>query len=125
MTKNEIRSIIEKAFEGVTLEDGTSILQTQVIDKHGEGYTNQEFRALAAKDIGHDWKLLTLKELDECLTAYLDDKGFRYYIPALMCSILDSYAPASMRVIDTLRSLYPKEPKRPAGRSSEIRLGQV
>jgi hypothetical protein len=49
MTKNEIQAIIEKAFAGVTLEDGTSILQTHVIDKYGEGYTDEEFEALAAK----------------------------------------------------------------------------
>lgn len=112
MNKNEIRSIIEKAFEGVTLEGGTSFLQTEIIDNYGEEYTDKEFNALPEKDITHDWKLVTVNDLDKLHTAHLDDKGFRYYIPALMCRFLDTYPvdvlnPGSMRQIGTLSSLYP------------------
>ncbi len=106
MDKNQIKSLIREAFNDVTLESGTSILQTQVIDEWPVGYTKEAFDALMQKDITHDWKLLTVEDLDKCEIAHLDDKGFRYYIPALMCSVLDSYQPVAMRVIGTLRSLY-------------------
>ena len=109
MDKNQIRSLIREAFNEVTLESGTSILQTRVIDEWPVGYTKKEFDALVEKDIADDWQLLTVEDLDRCEIAHLDDKGFRYYIPALTCSVLDSYSPASMRVIGTLRSLYPRK----------------
>ncbi len=101
MDKNQIKSLIREAFNDVTLESGTSILQTQVIDEWPVGYTKEAFDALMQKDITHDWKLLTVEDLDKCEIAHLDDKGFRYYIPALMCSVLDSYQPVAMRVIGT------------------------
>jgi hypothetical protein len=107
--KDQIKSLIREAFNDVTLESGTSILQTQVIDEWPVGYTTKAFKALTQKDITHDWKLLTVEDLDNCEIAHLDDKGFRYYIPALMCSVLDSYQPGAMRVIGTLQSLYPSK----------------
>lgn len=103
----ELEAVIEKAFAKVTLGDGISILQSEVIDGYGEGYTDEEFDALPKREITNDWRALTLSDLDRCQVAHLDDKGFRYYIPALMCSLLKSYD-ISMRVIGTLSSLYPK-----------------
>ena len=41
--------------------------------------------------------------------AHLDALGFRYYIPALMLSVLNQYESSSMRVIGTLGGLYPKK----------------
>ena len=108
MNKTELRLIIEKAFVNVTLGDGISILQSEVIDKYGEGYTDTEFAALPRKEITEDWRKLTLSDLNRCQIAYLDDKGFRYYIPALMCSIWESFDRNEMRVIGTLGSLYPR-----------------
>ena len=43
----------------------------------------------------------------EC-TAHLDAAGFRYYIPALMLTLIENYDNSSMRDISTLMSLYPK-----------------
>src|SRR5215469_15804011 len=48
-------------------------------------------------------------ELERNCIAHLDALGFRYYIPALMLSVLDHYEPLSMRVIGTLAGLYPKK----------------
>lgn len=107
MNEAELRSVIEKAFAKVTLGDGISILQSEVIDAYGEGYTDTEFDELPQNEITNNWRALTLSDLDRCQVAHLDDKGFRYYIPALMCSLLKSYD-ISMRVIGTFRSLYPR-----------------
>ena len=51
---------------------------------------------------------MPLDELESECIAYLDALGFRYYIPALILSVLDHYE-SSMRVIGTLRGLYPKK----------------
>ena len=43
----------------------------------------------------------------DCI-AHLDGDGLRYYLPALMLSLLSDYDPRSMRVIGTIAALYPK-----------------
>ncbi|HXO88320.1 MAG TPA: DUF6714 family protein [Candidatus Acidoferrales bacterium] len=58
---------------------------------------------------GMQWSQVTLDELERDCTAHLDALGFRYYIQALMLSVLDRYEPSSMRVIGTLAGLYPKK----------------
>jgi hypothetical protein len=50
-----------------------------------------------------------LDELEGACIAHLDALGFRYYIPALMLSVLNHYESSSMRVIGTLIGLYPKK----------------
>lgn len=40
--------------------------------------------------------------------AHLDNEGLRYYLPALMLSLLSNYDPASMRVIETISALCPR-----------------
>jgi hypothetical protein len=50
-----------------------------------------------------------LGELERDSVAHLDALGFRYYIPALMLSVLEHYDSSSIRVIGTLTGLYPKK----------------
>jgi hypothetical protein len=47
--------------------------------------------------------------MDTSAIAHLDALGFRYYIPALMLSVLERYDSSSMRVIGTISGLYPKK----------------
>ncbi len=109
MDKSQIKAVIEKAFSNVTLDGGISILQTQAADKYRGGATDQEYAKLPSKEITHDWKKLSVKDLDNCAIGHLDSKGLRYYLPALMCSLLDNYDAGSMRVIGTISSLYPRQ----------------
>jgi hypothetical protein len=53
-----------------------------------------------------------LEELESESIAHLDALGFRYYIPALMLSVLDRYESSNLRVIGTLKGLYPKKDNR-------------
>jgi hypothetical protein len=48
-------------------------------------------------------------ELESESIAHLDALGFRYYIPALMLSVLSRYESSNLRVIGTLQGLYPKK----------------
>ena len=108
-TSLQIRSAVEgeirTAFRGVTLGQGISLRQAELID-------SQSVAASASSTRGEttgDWSRVPLEELERDCIAHLDAAGFRYYIPALMLSVLDHYDSSSMRVIGTLTGLYPKK----------------
>lgn len=107
MNQLEIRRTVESdiqiAFRGVTLGAGISLRQAQLAER------NAPSASLAPGEIVDDWSRVPLDELGRNCTAYLDASGFRYYIPALMLSVLNHYDSASMRVIGTLSSIYPKK----------------
>jgi hypothetical protein len=109
MNKEQIKKIIETAFDGVTLDGGISLDQTKVIDNYGRGISDNEFDALPNNEITNNWMEIPTSQLDEaeCL-AHFDRKGFKYYIPALMLRLLDDYDRTSMMTIGTLSILYPK-----------------
>lgn len=107
--EKDIREIIHSAFSGVSLGNGTSLRQAQVIDNYGEGVTDEEFKRLTLNEITNDWSKIPFEELELNCVAHLDAEGYRYYIPAFMLSVLNHYESSSMRVIGTLSSLYPKE----------------
>jgi len=99
---------IRDAFQGVQLGKGTSAGQTEVIDRYGEGCKPLQFEAIPLREVTNDWMSIPPDELERVQIAHLDAEGFRYYLPALMLSVLDDYDPCSLRVIGTLSALYPK-----------------
>ncbi|HEX8833098.1 MAG TPA: DUF6714 family protein [Abditibacteriaceae bacterium] len=110
MNADEIEKEIKDAFKGVKLDGGISLRQAQSIDNYGEGVTKEEFAALPQQDIIDDWTALTAELLDEyCIIPHFDEKGFRYYIPAYIISVLHEYDSRSERVSSTLSCLYPKK----------------
>jgi hypothetical protein len=107
--REEIVQEIRSAFAGVTLDGGISLEQTRVMDNYGRGVTPEQFRDLPKKEVTDDWAGIPNETLDEAdCTAFLDEKGFRYYIPALMIRMLDAYDEGSMMTIGTISRLYPK-----------------
>jgi hypothetical protein len=113
MTRAEAHTLIRTAFRGVCLDGGVSLRQAEVRDNWGRGVTEQEYRALPAGEVTDDWEALPLETLERYpLLAHLDARGFRYYIPAFMASVLECYEASSMRVISTLLALYPKQDER-------------
>lgn len=100
---------IRSGFQGVQLGQGVSARQTEVIDRYGEGFTAAQFDAIPRLEVTNDWSSVPSDELDRVQVAHLDAEGLRYYLPALMLSILENYDPGSMRVIGTLLALYPKK----------------
>src|SRR5947208_2159101 len=102
-SRHTIETDIEAAFRGVTLGTGLSLRQAQAADAYLPSAPH------AAEEILDDWSQVSLEELERNCTEHLDAGGFRYYIPALMLSVLSHYESASMRVIGTLHGLYPKK----------------
>jgi uncharacterized protein DUF6714 len=103
--ENEIRA----AFRGVTLGRGMSLRQAELADRFQDAVWKAHGASLGRGEISDDWSQVSLEELERDCIAHLDAEGFRYYIPALMLSLLDHYDSSSMRVIGTLSSLYPKK----------------
>ena len=114
-TRLEIRRAVESeiriAFRGVILGRGMSLRQAQLAGRPKGEIWNPNCASSAPEEVA-DWSKVPLDELDRDCIAHLDADGFRYYIPALMLSVLDNYDPASMRVIGTLSGLYPKDDHR-------------
>ena len=109
LSKDELKKEIEQAFQGVQLDGGLSLKQIKVIDNYGRDCSDEEFVALPRTEITDDWKSVPPEILDEVDgLAFLDQKGIRFYLPALMLRLLDNYDPASMMTIGTLSMLYPK-----------------
>lgn len=100
--REPVIAAIVAAFRGVRLGRGISLRQAQAIDQR------VPFAAVSESEITDDWSRIPLNELERECVALLDAEGFRYYIPALMLSVLNHCDPASMRVIGTLAALYPK-----------------
>ena len=108
MSVDEIKVEIRRAFSGVTLEGGISLDQTKVINNYGRDCSAEQFAALPLSEVTDDWTSIPTSVLDEAeCFAFLDDLGFRYYIPALMIRLLDNYDCGSMISVGTLSCLYP------------------
>jgi hypothetical protein len=107
--RRAVESEIRTAFRGVTLGRGISLRQAQLADGFQDTVRNAHFASPAHQEITDDWSRVPLDELERDCIAHLDALGFRYYIPALMLSVLNHYESSSMRVIGTLTGLYPKK----------------
>jgi hypothetical protein len=107
--RRAVESEIRKAFRGVTLGKGMSLRQSQLADRAYYGVGGMDAAPPSHAEITDDWSQVPMDELERCCIAHLDASGFRYYIPALMLSVLNHYDSSSMRVIGTLSGLYPKK----------------
>ena len=108
LLRSSVECAIRNAFQGVTLGRGISLRQAQLIDSRDID-RNTDFASLARQETTDDWSRVPFEELERNCVAHLDAPGFRYYIPALMLSVLSHYDSSSMRVIGTLTGLYPKQ----------------
>jgi hypothetical protein len=107
--RDSVESEIRLAFRGVTLGRGISLKQAEFIDGFRDSTWKAHSSSTADVEITDDWSRVALDELQCDCIAHLDALGFRYYIPALMLSVLNHYESSSMRVIGTLTGLYPKK----------------
>ena len=105
--RHQVERAIRNAFAGATLGRGVSLRQAEAIDA-GTLETDEDLRTVRAGEVVDDWSRVARAELDRDCVAHLDAEGLRYYLPALMLSLLDDYDHTSMRVIGTLAALYPK-----------------
>lgn len=109
---SQVRSSVEQkirtAFRGVTLGTGISLRRAELADSQSAP-SREHVESFTQREIIGDWSQVPLDELERAGVAHLDALGFRYYIPAPMLSVLDHYDSSSMRVIGTLKGLYPKK----------------
>ena len=111
--RQSLEDAIRAAFKGIKLEKGISLSQAEVIDRYGkdrEGrkVSNRQFDDLKFADERNDWTKLELSDLDRNNIAHMDGEGLRFYLPALMLSVINDYVPSSLRVIGTLSALDPR-----------------
>ncbi|SRR6266480_1478597 len=107
--RSAVESEIRMAFRGVTLGRGISLRQAQSADGFQDAVRKAHSASPMHGEITDDWSRVPVDELERDCIAHLDALGFRYYIPALMLSVLNDYESSSMRVIGTLTALYPKK----------------
>jgi hypothetical protein len=98
---------IRIAFRGVVLGGGISLRQAQIGDCYGD--PDESFEHLPPEEPTHDWTRVQLREDNSDCIAHLDAEGLRYYLPALMLSVLANYDAGSMRVIGTIIALDPRK----------------
>ena len=110
LDRKALEAEIQSAFHGVVLGNGISLGQAQVIDRTGDGFSDEQLAVLIPdREVKDDWSQIPFEELDSDCISHLDAEGLRYYIPALMLSLLDRYDRGSMRVISTISALDPRD----------------
>ncbi|HUF05499.1 MAG TPA: DUF6714 family protein [Aridibacter sp.] len=115
--RTKVENRIREAFKGVTLGDGISLHQTVIVNNYGRDDDDNEVSDLEwerrrSAGVIDNWEKIDFSrepEDDDFAIAHLDDEALRYYLPALMISVIEIYDPGSMRVIGTLDSLYPRK----------------
>ncbi len=85
---------IEEAFGHVVLGNGPSLRQMSIMDNYGRDdqgreISMQEYRNLKAVDETHNWRALTVDDLNKYnYLSHGDAESVRFYIPALMIQTL-------------------------------------
>lgn len=94
-------AFIQQAFNGVWLEDGTTIHEADL-----EGaYENDKVRLQAwAKDPEIDWKDIPDWKIERFASAlnFFDPQGWRFYIPAYMCWLLKNWRRSDSQTVDSV-----------------------
>jgi hypothetical protein len=113
LMNQEHRSVIESeiraAFRGVVLGSGVSLRQAQIKDCYADDVQGG-FDQLPPEEPADDWTKVQLRNDNTDCIAHLDAEGLRYYLPALMLSVISDYDHSSMRVIGTIHSLDHRGP---------------
>lgn len=85
-----LQNRIKAAFAGVKLGKGVSLRQARIMDDYGEGWSPQEFIVAKTQHETEDWTRITIAELEQFpFFAHLDAEGVRFYLPAVLCSLLE------------------------------------
>lgn len=107
LRRDELIRSIERAFDGVSREDGVSLNEAEVIDAYG---SEAERRAARGQDLEARWQEVSEAEIERHgdVLPFLDPKGWRYYLPAYMTwTIRRLGRSASMSVDSTIYTLAP------------------
>ena len=108
MDQSALENKLRVAFRGVVLGRGVSLRQAQIADCYGDDLQDQSFAHLPPEEPKDDWTRVQVRDDNSDCIAHLDAEGMRYYLPALMLSVLADYEAGSMRVIGTISALDPR-----------------
>ena len=108
MDQAALENKIRVAFRGVVLGGGVSLRQAQIADCYGDDVQDESFEHLPPEEPKDDWTRVQVRDDNSDCIAHLDAEGLRYYLPALMLSVLAYYDAGSMRVIGTISALDPR-----------------
>ncbi|HEX7449207.1 MAG TPA: DUF6714 family protein [Pirellulales bacterium] len=99
LPEQELIDLIHRAFEGVRLEDGTSLNMTEYKDSGG---SMPEFKRKAQSDERDDWTAIADETLQQFTVtfAFTDLKGFRFYIPAYMIWAIRNHSTSDSIISD-------------------------
>ena len=100
MTANTEEALVDrirKAFAGVMLEDGISLIETEYADAGQVAPPH-----LVRKQERSDWTALVNDQLCDFLVTFCftDYKGFRFYIPAYMIWTLQNFRGSDSMILD-------------------------
>jgi hypothetical protein len=98
--RRELIGEITSAFSGVSREGGTTLHEAIAID---DMESAEEQRAARSLDVELSWQDVPDADISDCSSAlsFLDEKGFRYYIPAFMTYALKHWEDDEEAVLST------------------------
>jgi hypothetical protein len=84
---DELVDLVCEAFNGVELEDGMGLRESDGVDDYAGP---EELKQLRAMDEKHDWRKIPPELLTQCNAApsFLDGKGMRFHTPAFLVAEL-------------------------------------
>jgi hypothetical protein len=87
LLKDDLCSLIRKAFAEVKLGNGVGLQQAQGLDDYEDEQTCQLYRA---KDEKEDWSRIPVEELNRCNSSlsFFDAEGMRFHLPAYLIADL-------------------------------------
>jgi len=93
--KSYLLNLIEAAFKDVTLEDGVSLHEADVIDNYGSA---EERLAARRPDEKEDWHRLDKNELERMpwVLSFYDAKGLHFHLPAYLTMAVEDHTQAAV-----------------------------
>ncbi len=99
---------IERAFDGVAREDGITLHEAVALDDYASDTERAQARL---RDTESRWQDVPIEDIEReyAIFSFLDDKGFRYYLPAYMTWMLRNLNHTQSSSLDS--TVYALEPR--------------
>lgn len=101
MTATDVIQEIERAFDGVTRDDGITLHEAVALDDYASDDGRAQARLL---DTESRWQDVPDKDIEREYTifSFLDDQGFRYYLPAYLTWALRNFEHTQSASLDSI-----------------------
>lgn len=110
VSRDHVETIIRDAFTGARLGDGLSLGEAEAASDLYRTISPEQSKERRSSEVKDDWAAVPQSELERDDIALLDPRGLRYYLPALMLSLLDHYDRSEMWCIGTIAALDQRDP---------------